>query len=48
MTVHTIAAELVGPGAAKPEDDLVTALVQAEVDGERLTDEERFHPSSSC
>ena len=40
MTVHTIAAELVEARRRKPEDDLVTALVQAEVDGERLTDEE--------
>lgn len=39
-TVHGIAAELVEARRRKPEDDLVTALVQAEVDGERLTDEE--------
>ena len=32
--------ELVEARRRKPEDDLVTALVQAEVDGERLTDEE--------
>jgi cytochrome P450 len=40
LTVHGIAMELVEARRRKPEDDLVTALVQAEVDGERLTDEE--------
>ena len=40
MTVHTIAMGLVEERRRKPGDDLVTALVQAEVDGERLTDEE--------
>ena len=39
-TVHGIAMELVEERRRKPGDDLVTALVQAEVDGERLTDEE--------
>lgn len=40
MTVHTIAMGLVEERRRTPGDDLVTALVQAEVDGERLTDEE--------
>ena len=40
MTVHGIAMELVEARRRKPENDLVTAMVQAEVDGERLTDEE--------
>ncbi|RUP06093.1 MAG: cytochrome P450 [Mycobacterium sp.] len=40
VTVNAIAMELVEARRRKPEDDLVTALVQAEVDGERLTDEE--------
>jgi len=40
LTVHGIAMELVEARRRKPEDDLITALVQAEVDGERLTDEE--------
>ena len=40
MTVHGIAMELVEARRRQPEDDLVTAMVQAEVDGERLTDAE--------
>jgi len=40
MTVHAIAMELVESRRRNPENDLVTALVQAEVDGERLSDEE--------
>ncbi|MGV0991017.1 MAG: cytochrome P450 [Mycobacterium sp.] len=40
MTVHGIAMELVEARRRKPENDLVTAMVQAEVDGERLSDEE--------
>ena len=40
MTVHGIAMELVEERRRKPGDDLVSALVQAEVDGERLTDDE--------
>jgi cytochrome P450 len=40
MTVHAIAMELVEARRRRPDNDLVTALVQAEVDGERLTDEE--------
>ena len=40
LTVHGIAAELIEERRRKPGDDLVSALVQAEVDGERLSDEE--------
>ena len=40
LTVHGIAMGLVEDRRRKPENDLVTALVQAEVDGERLSDEE--------
>lgn len=40
LTVHAIAMGLVEDRRRKPENDLVTALVQAEVDGERLSDEE--------
>lgn len=40
LTVHGIAMGLVEARRRKPENDLVTALVQAEVDGERLSDEE--------
>ena len=40
MTVHGIAMEIVEARRRNPENDLVTAMVQAEVDGERLTDEE--------
>lgn len=40
LTVHGIAMGLVEARRSKPENDLVTALVQAEVDGERLSDEE--------
>lgn len=39
-TVHGVAHELIAARRAKPEDDLMTALVQAEVDGERLTDDD--------
>lgn len=39
-TVHGIAHELIDARRSKPQDDLMTALVQAEVDGERLTDDE--------
>jgi cytochrome P450 len=34
--------ELVAQRRARPEDDLITELVEAEVDGQRLTDEEIF------
>ena len=40
MTVHGIAHELIAARRNKPENDLMTALVQAEVDGERFTDDE--------
>jgi cytochrome P450 len=40
MTVHGIAHELIAARRGKPENDLMTALVQAEVDGERFTDDE--------
>jgi cytochrome P450 len=40
LTVHAIAMGLVEDRRRKPQNDLVTALVQAEVDGERLSDEE--------
>ncbi len=39
-TVHAVAHELIAARRGKPEDDLMTALVQAEVDGERLTDDD--------
>lgn len=39
-TVRAIADELIAARRRKPEDDLMTSLVQAEVDGERLTDDE--------
>lgn len=39
-TVHGIAHELIDARRSKPENDLMTAMVQAEVDGERLTDDE--------
>jgi cytochrome P450 len=40
MTLHGIAKELATSRRAAPADDLMTSLVQAEVDGQRLTDEE--------
>jgi cytochrome P450 len=40
MTLHQVAYELVAARRADPADDLMSALAQAEVDGERLTDEE--------
>ncbi len=39
-TVHGIAHELIEARRSKPENDLMTAMVQAEVDGERLTDDD--------
>ncbi len=39
-TMQAIAGELIAARRAQPQDDLLTALVQAEVDGARLTDEE--------
>lgn len=38
MTIHEIAEKLTAERRANPADDLVTALVQAEVDGEKLSD----------
>jgi cytochrome P450 len=40
MTLHAEASELVALRRAEPADDLMTALAQAELDGERLTDAE--------
>src|SRR5689334_10638937 len=40
MTLHEIATTLMEARRAKPEEDLMTALVQAEIDGQRLTDDE--------
>ncbi|MGW1675376.1 cytochrome P450 [Streptomyces sp. NPDC002324] len=40
MTITQVALEMVAERRKSPQDDLVTSLVQAEVDGERLTDEE--------
>lgn len=39
-TVRAIADDLIAARRSEPGDDLLTALVQAEVDGERLTDDE--------
>ena len=39
-TMTGIATELIAARRAQPQDDLLTALVQAEVDGEQLTDTE--------
>ncbi len=39
-TVRTIADELIADRRRNPGDDLITSLVQAEVDGERLSDDE--------
>ena len=38
--VRAIATELIAERRRSPQDDLLTALVHAEVDGERLTDDE--------
>ncbi len=40
MTEHAVAAELVAARRQRPTDDLISALVEAEVDGERLADDE--------
>ena len=40
MTLQGISRELAASRRAAPQDDLMTSLVQAEVDGQRLTDEE--------
>jgi cytochrome P450 len=42
-TLHGRCREITEARRRKPEDDLMTALVQAEVDGERLTDEDIAH-----
>jgi cytochrome P450 len=38
--VHEVAVELAAQRRAEPQNDLITALAQAEVDGEKLTDQE--------
>ena len=38
LVIHDIAEELIAKRRAEPADDLLTNLVQAEVDGEHLTD----------
>ncbi|WP_037080964.1 cytochrome P450 [Pseudonocardia spinosispora] len=40
MTLHAGARELVAKRRAEPADDLMTALAQAELDGQKLTDDE--------
>lgn len=40
VAMQSVAAELIAARRAEPGDDLMTSLVQAEVDGEKLTDEE--------
>ena len=40
VTVHGIAHELISARRTAPQDDLMTSLAQAEVDGERLSDDE--------
>ncbi|TAM65651.1 cytochrome P450 [Mycobacterium sp.] len=40
MTLHHSCQEIIDARRQKPEDDLITALIQAEVDGHRLTDAE--------
>jgi cytochrome P450 len=39
-TLHTIASELAAGRRSHPEADLITSLVQAEIEGEQLTDAE--------
>jgi cytochrome P450 len=39
-TVRVVAQEMITERRANPKDDLMTALVQAEIDGERLSDDE--------
>lgn len=39
-TVREIASELIAERRRNPQDDLLTSLINAEVDGERLTDDE--------
>jgi cytochrome P450 len=40
MTLHGRCQEVIEARRAKPENDLITALVNAEADGDKLTDEE--------
>ena len=40
MYLHQVAGELAADRRANPGDDLITSLVEAEVDGDRLTDAE--------
>ena len=40
QTLHDRCHEIIDARRRKPENDLITALVQAEVDGERLTDDD--------
>jgi cytochrome P450 len=40
VTLHTRCQEIIDARREAPEDDLITALIQAEVDGDRLTDRE--------
>jgi cytochrome P450 len=40
VTLHGVANELIEKRRSVPADDVMTALTQAEIDGERLTDEE--------
>jgi cytochrome P450 family 130 len=40
--IYALFAELLAERHAHPRDDMMTALIEAEVDGERLTDEERL------
>ncbi|HEX7322506.1 MAG TPA: cytochrome P450 [Mycobacterium sp.] len=40
LKIHQIGIELAARRRQKPENDLLTSLVQAEIDGERLTDAE--------
>lgn len=40
MAMHRIATEPVAEKRARPADDVLSALVHAEVDGDHLTDQE--------
>ncbi len=40
VTMRTISAELIAERRENPQDDLLTSLVEAEVEGEQLTDDE--------
>jgi cytochrome P450 len=43
QTLHDRCHEIIDARRRKPENDLITALLQAEVDGERLTDDDIYH-----